>query len=321
MWFHPATCHHQHDSTPPYSSPYKGEETCRTAFQKALKHLKKEGKKHMKSFTAIILLLFSFGCIHSGESKMGDHGTGEGKGLSSESHQEHERTHWGYRGVEDPGHWAMVNPSYMTCETGRQQSPINLTMPRHGHDQEDLQFHYQPTPLTIRNNGHTIQVNYQKGSFLLLSGRTYKLRQFHFHDPSEHHIDGKTYPMEMHLVHQNDNDHILVVGILLKIGKENVEFSHVGNWIQQHTGHRLPSTNQEVPTDILFNIMDVLPNDRHHFSYHGSLTTPPCSEGVQWIVLKTPIEISQVQADRFVTTMGPNARPVQPLHQRELLEQ
>ena len=127
--------------------------------------------------------------------------------------------------------------------------------------------------------------------------------------------------MEMHLVHQNDNDHILVVGILLKIGKENVEFSHVGNWIQQHTGHRLPSTNQEVPTDILFNIMDVLPNDRHHFSYHGSLTTPPCSEGVQWIVLKTPIEISQVQADRFVTTMGPNARPVQPLHQRELLEQ
>jgi carbonic anhydrase len=127
--------------------------------------------------------------------------------------------------------------------------------------------------------------------------------------------------MEMHLVHQDNNGPILVVGILLEIGKENVVFSRVRDLMQQHTGHRLPSKNQEVTTDILFNIMDVLPNNRHHFSYHGSLTTPPCSEGAQWIVLKTPIEISQIQADRFVTTMGPNARPVQPLHQRELLEQ
>ena len=274
----------------------------------------------MKSFTSIIIFLLSFGCMHSVMAKVGEQGTQEGKGLSSENYQERDRTHWGYRGVEGPEHWALVKPSYMTCETGRQQSPINILMPRHGHDQEDLQFHYQPTPLTIRNNGHTIQVNYREGSFLRLNGQTYKLRQFHFHDPSEHHIDGKVFPMEMHLVHQNDHGHIVVVGILLILGEENLVFSEVEKWMQQHTGHQLPAKGEEVVTNLTFNLMDLLPHNTHHFSYHGSLTTPPCSEGVQWIVLKTPIEISQIQADRSMTTIGPNARPLQPLHQRELLE-
>ena len=96
--------------------------------------------------------------------------------------------------------------------------------------------------------------------------------------------------------------------------------SRVGDWMQQHTGHRLPKEVGEVNTDLTFNVMEVLPNDTHHFSYHGSLTTPPCSEGVQWIILKTPIEVSKVQVERFVTTIGPNARPVQPLQHREILE-
>ena len=275
----------------------------------------------MKIYTPIIIFLLSFGCANSGMMKSGDHTAEEQKGGSSPNIQDEKSTHWGYRGVEGPEHWAMIKPSYMTCETGRQQSPINIVMPRQGHDQEDLQFYYQATPLTIRNNGHTIQVNYQEGSYLRLNGKNYKLRQFHFHDPSEHHIDGKVYPMEMHLVHQDDTGHLLVVGILLTFGKQNVVFARVGDWMQSHTGHRLPSTNQEESTNLLFNLMDVLPNDTHHFSYHGSLTTPPCSEGVQWIVLKTPIEISQVQADLFITAIGENARPLQPLHQRELLEQ
>ena len=276
----------------------------------------------MKSFASIIIfLLFSFVFIHIGLSKAGEPRTEKQKGLSSENNQELEHTHWGYRGVEGPEHWAMVNPSYMTCETGRQQSPINIVMPRHGHEQEDLQFHYQPTPLTIRNNGHTIQVNYGTGSSLRLNGKTYQLRQFHFHDPSEHHIDGKGYPMEMHLVHQDEGGHVLVVGVLVTFGRENPVFARVGDWMQKHTGQRFPSKGQEVTTDLTFNLMDVLPHETHHFSYYGSLTTPPCSEGVQWIVLKTHIEISQIQAARFMTTIGPNARPLQPLNQRELLEQ
>ena len=250
----------------------------------------------MKSFISIIILLLSFGCMHSGMAMVGDHDTQERTGLSSENTQERDHTHWGYRGVEGPKHWAMINPSYMTCETGRQQSPINIVMPRHGERQEDLTFHYQPTPLTIRNNGHTIQVNYQEGSFLRQNGRTYTLRQFHFHDPSEHHIDGKVYPMEMHLVHQNDNGHIVVVGVLMTLGEKNLVFSEVGKGVQQHTGHRLPVRGEEVVTNLTINLMNLLPKNTHHFSYHGSLTTPPCSEGVQWIVLKTPIEISQIQA-------------------------
>ncbi|MCH7614624.1 MAG: carbonic anhydrase family protein [Nitrospinae bacterium] len=275
----------------------------------------------MKTFAlSIIFLLFSFGSVHSGMAASGNHDPQKRKGLSSEKDKEHEHTHWGYRGVEGPDHWAMLNPSYNVCETGRQQSPINIVMPRHGHDQEDLEFHYQPTPLSIRNNGHTIQVNYQGGSYLRLKGQSYKLRQFHFHDPSEHHIDGKVYPMEMHLVHQNERGHLLVVGVLLAFGKENRVFSRVGTWMQQHTGSRLPSTGQEVSTDLTFNLMDILPQDTHHFSYHGSLTTPPCSEGVQWIVLKSPIQISKVQADRFITTVGPNARPVQSLEHRDVQE-
>ena len=91
--------------------------------------------------------------------------------------------------------------------------------------------------------------------------------------------------------------------------------------MQQHRGHRFPEEGEEVSTDLTFNLMDVLPNDTHHFSYHGSLTTPPCSEGVEWIILKTPIEISKIQGDRIVTTIGPNARPVQPLQHRDILEQ
>jgi len=250
----------------------------------------------------------------------GDHDTQEQKDLSSEKNQEHEHTPWGYRGVEGPEHWAMLNPSFQVCETGRQQSPINLVMPQLGHDQENLQFHYQPTPLTLWNNGHAIQVDYQSVGYLRLNGRSYKLRQFHFHEPSEHHIDGKIYPMEMHLVHQDEGGHVLVVGVLLALGRENPVFDHVGDWMEQHTGRRLPSEGQKVTTELTVNLMDVLPHDTQHFSYHGSLTTPPCSEGVQWVVLKTPIVISKVQADRFLTTVGPNARPVQPLERRDILE-
>lgn len=119
---------------------------------------------------------------------------GAGESRSPQTTSKGDPGHWGYEGIEGPGHWAMVDPSYMTCETVRQQSPIHLVIPRHGENQEELTFHYQPTSLTVRNNGHTIQVNNQGGSSLRLNGKPYKLRQFHFHDPREHHIDAKRYP-------------------------------------------------------------------------------------------------------------------------------
>ena len=264
-----------------------------------------------RTFLLLVLPLFGIGCSAS------QHVVGS---ENSHSDRQSDTSHWGYEGVEGPSHWATLNLSYMVCETGREQSPINIVMPRHGEDQDELTFHYHPTPLTVRNNGHTLQVNYQEGSFLRLNGKSYTLRQFHFHDPSEHHIDGTAYPMEMHLVHQDEGGHILVVGILMAFGGENRFLSRIGNWIKQHTGHRLPYKGEVVTTDLTINFMNILPNGTHHFSYHGSLTTPPCSAGVQWIVLKTPIEISKVQTGRFVTTIGPNARPLQPLRKQEILE-
>jgi len=269
---------------------------------------------------AVLVGTFTVWSLALGFADAHAEGPGPAEPRNAQSAPKGSADHWGYEGAEGPDHWARLDPSYMICETGRQQSPINIVMARHGEGQENLTFHYQPTPLTLRNNGHTIQVNYQEGSYLRLNGKSYKLRQFHFHDPSEHHIDGKAYPMEMHLVHQDDGGQLLVVGILLALGEENRVFPRVGDGMQQHTGHHLPSKGQEVTTDLTFNLMDVLPHDTHHFSYHGSLTTPPCSEGVQWIVLKTPIEISKVQADRFITTIGPNARPLQPLGERAIQE-
>ena len=153
-----------------------------------------------------------------------------------------------------------------------------------------------------------------------MNDRMYKLRQFHFHDPSEHPIDGKVYPMEMHLVHQDEGEHVLVVGILLEFGRENKEFSRIGDWLERYTGSRVPPTGGEVVTELSFNLTDVLPGNTHHYSYHGSLTTPPCSKGVQWIILRDPIVISEVQAGRFVSAFGPNAGPLQPLQNRNIGE-
>ncbi len=269
---------------------------------------------------AFLVGTFAFWSLPLATTDAREKNPGAGESRSAQGETKGGNNHWDYEGVEGPGHWAMLEPSYMACETGRQQSPINIEMPQHEEKQEELSFHYQPTPLRVLNNGHTIQVNYQEGSYLRLNGKSYKLRQFHFHDPSEHHIDGKTYPMEMHLVHQDDAGHTLVVGLLLAFGKENQVFARAGDFLEEHTGHRLSSKVGEVSIDAPINVMDLLPSNTHHFSYHGSLTTPPCSEGVQWIILKTPIEVSKVQAERFITTIGPNARPIQPLGEREILE-
>ena len=282
-------------------------------------------REHRRSINkigmAILLGTFPLWAPPLGMTGTGENNPSAGESRSAQGESNGATNHWGYEGVEGPSHWAMVEPSYMTCEAGRQQSPINIEMPQHGENQEELTFHYQPTPLRVRNNGHTIQVNYQEGSSRRLNGKSYKLRQFHFHDPSEHHIDGKTYPMEMHLVHQDDAGHTLVVGLLMAFGKENQVFSRAGDLLEQQTGHRLPPEVGEISVNVPFNLMDLLPSNTHHFSYHGSLTTPPCSEGVQWIILKTPIEISKIQAERFTTIIGPNARPLQPLGGREILEE
>ena len=221
--------------------------------------------------------------------------------------------HWDYLGVEGPAHWGLLTPEYMTCETGRQQSPINITMAQHNDHPEELTFQYQTSELHQLNKGHTIQVSHASGCRVDLNHQPYKLRQFHFHEPSEHHIDGKAYPMEMHLVHQDTRGHTLVIAVMMAVGRDEPVFDKLWKWLPDQVGRDVP-----VPVDI--RLGDLLPTDTHHFSYSGSLTTPPCTEGVRWIVLENPMSIAQADIDQFVRIIGHNARPIQPAHRRSIEE-
>jgi carbonic anhydrase len=235
---------------------------------------------------------------------------GIGTGWAAE---EHAPSHWGYEGEESAAHWGMRSSAYMACEAGSHQSPINISMPRHAQEQERLVFHYQSTGVRALDNGHTIQVNVPSGNDLFLNGRTYHLNQFHFHDPSEHRIDGRTYPMEIHLVHRDPKGHVVVIGVLVETGSPSESLEDLWGM--------LPTRADEQSSEHAFNPRTLLPSSSHHFSYHGSLTTPPCTEGVQWIVLRDPISMSAQQIAQFVSIIGKNARPVQPLHGRRVQEE
>jgi carbonic anhydrase len=219
-------------------------------------------------------------------------------------------SHWSYEGQDGTVHWNMLSPAYMACETGSHQSPINITMPRHATMQEQLAFRYQSASVHTLDNGHTIQVNVPSGNELRLNGRAYRLKQFHFHEPSEHHVDGRTYPMELHLVHQDVNRHVIVIAVLVETGLPNQPLAKL--WTM------LPRKEGQQGAEHAFNPRDLLPSSTHYFSYHGSLTTPPCTEGVQWIILRDTITMSAEQIAQFVSVIGHNARPIQSLHSRKV---
>ena len=219
--------------------------------------------------------------------------------------------HWGYRGIEGPTHWAMLSKEYTACEKGHRQSPINLSRPSHP-SAGSLNIHYNPSLVHQTNNGHSLQINYQAGSSVELNGRIYKLRQFHFHEPSEHHLDGKGYAMEMHLVHQDTTGHILVMGVFMEVGATHPVLSKLEQWAPEQAG--------KTSKALELNVQALLPENLTHLSYHGSLTTPPCTEGVQWLVFEEPIHLSQEQADHFLAIVGMNTRPIQPGEHRLIEE-
>lgn len=222
-----------------------------------------------------------------------------------------ETAHWSY---EDPDHWAALEPA---CG-GMAQSPIDVTAPL-GSDLQDIVFSYQQSAVKILNNGHTIQVTYDDGSQIDLAGTVYPLNQFHFHAPSEHQVNGTPADAELHLVHQIVVDGTVVsravVGVLINAGAHNPAFDSV--WAN------LPATVSEEAQTIdgaFVNADDLLPDIRTYYTYHGSLTTPPCDENVTWLLLTTPIEMSQEQLDAFTAIIEDNNRPVQDLNDRELLQ-
>jgi carbonic anhydrase len=217
--------------------------------------------------------------------------------------------HWNYEETKN-NEWAEYFPD---C-SGHQQSPINIQNDVVDHDLGDLTEGYKETPINVINNGHTVQFNYDRGNILKAFGKEYELVQFHFHTHSEHQINGKYFPMEVHLVHKNkENGQILVIGILFKEGKENPLLKDLVKYLPKYAD--VTSTSPAA-----FNIKNLFPAEQHFYTYSGSLTTPPCSEHVTWIVLKTPIEASKNQMKDFEQILHHNYRPIQATNERVIKE-
>lgn len=222
--------------------------------------------------------------------------------------------HWDYAGPHGPSHWGELDKDTATCAHGKHQSPINITRAVAKSDLSDLKFDYAAAPLKIINNGLTVQVNDPEGGTLTVGGHSYKLAQFHFHTPSEERISGKPYDMVAHLVHKDDAGKLAVVAVLIKRGKENAALKPVFDNMPKSAG------SEHTVEGARINVAELLPAKRGYYNFEGSLTTPPCSEGVAWYVLNTPVEASAAQLKQLRALYPHNARPVQPLNDRQVAE-
>ncbi|MCB1721442.1 MAG: carbonic anhydrase family protein [Rhodospirillales bacterium] len=219
------------------------------------------------------------------------------------------QAHWGYSGAGAAPYWGTLDGSYGLCASGQEQSPVNIAKFLQ-EDVPDIMPSYKPSSLEVVNNGHTIQVNYDAGSGFEADGVNYNLLQLHFHTPSEHYLDGAPYPMEMHLVHKAEDGTLGVIGVMMKIGEHNPVIEGVWQNAPIEAGGSKHIDSVEI------NAADLMPASLEYYKYDGSLTTPPCSEGVHWHVLKEPIELSEMQLKAFQALFPVNARPVQPLNDR-----
>jgi carbonic anhydrase len=214
--------------------------------------------------------------------------------------------HWGYEGDNGPEHWG---DNFPVCGTGKKQSPLNITGPFEK-SKDVLSVDYKEGPLKMFNNGHTIQVNVEPGSTLTINKETFDLLQFHFHRPSEEQVDGKNSAMVAHFVHKSKDGKLAVIGVLLNEGKDNAAIKTLWANLPPKEGV------EYLPEKVSFNPGSMLPKDLGFYNYEGSLTTPPCTEGVQFYILKKPMDISKDQVGKFPFKL--NARPVQNLNGRKI---
>ena len=237
------------------------------------------------------------------DAKKDAHGKDSKGGKPEEKHA----AHWDYEGEMGPEHWGKEFP---TCGKGKSQSPLNIKGPF-----EKVRFtvvpDYKLGPLKILNNGHTIQVNVTPGSKIRIDGKAFDLLQFHFHRPSEEHINGKPSSMVIHFVHKNESGELAVLGVLLQEGNENPGIKTLWSYAPLKEGPEV------APENVAFNPTNLLPREMEFFHYDGSLTTPPCTEKVKYYILKSQVNISKEQVTQFPFKM--NARPIQPLNDRKIL--
>ena len=223
--------------------------------------------------------------------------------------------HWSYEGETGPEHWGELSSDFLMCSEGWNQSPIDLVGEVHA-DLPELQFEYYSSKLNEINNGHSIQQNMEPGSFLRIPERNLvaELKQFHFHSPSEHTIEGKSFAMEIHFVHADKDGKLTVVGILVDEGEEHPVLNQLWAFMPENPG-------ETVQEPIGIEETDLLPPTRKYYTYSGSLTTPPCTEGVKWLVLKTHVQASAEQITTFKSKVGQATnRPVQPINARLILD-
>lgn len=242
------------------------------------------------------------------------------------------KTQWGYRGHTGPEFWGRLSPHFLLCGEGTSQSPINISK-NDIQTANTLSLHYEPAPLvimddgnteltigttqTIFNDGHTIQINFSgkqqrhANDFINFRGDTYQLVQFHFHSPSENQLNGDSAPLEMHFVHQGKKGKVLVIGVLIKGGGANPDLQDIIDHLPVADGKAHAIPGQTVSPSHLF------PLDNDYYSFQGSLTTPPCTEGLQWVVMASTITASPAQIATIRKALGgTNARAVQPLNNR-----
>jgi carbonic anhydrase len=228
--------------------------------------------------------------------------------------QDHEVEHaWDYSESHGPSHWGDLKPEFAACGEGHRQSPIDIRSPQRV-DLPAIGFDYKPSPLRIVNNGHTIMINYAPGSFIRVGGKQYELKQFHFHRPSEEKINGHAFEMVVQLVHADSDGNLAVVAVLLKKGSDNLLIHELWNDLPKE------KEKEKVMEDVHIDVTQLLPVSRGYYTLPGSLTTPPCSENVNWFVLKQPVTISGDEIERFSHLSRNDTRPTQPLDGRVVLE-
>lgn len=220
--------------------------------------------------------------------------------------------HWSYEGPGGPQDWGTLSGDFKACAVGAQQSPVDLSAPVDA-TRSPLKFSWPKQAFSVVNNGHTIQANVsEKGGSLTLDGRPFELKQFHFHAPSEHALNGDRTAMEAHFVHAHPDGGLAVVGVFLKAGRRNADFAALMA--------AAPKAQGAANAPVTLTLAGLLPRDRARYRYEGSLTTPPCSEVVDWNVFVAPVEVAQADIDAFRALFPMNARPLQAVNRRFLLK-
>jgi carbonic anhydrase len=220
--------------------------------------------------------------------------------------------HWSYEGESGPESWGALQADFKVCQLGLEQTPIDLASGIKG-DVGAVEYDYKPLPLRILNNGHTIQVNADPGCASIIGGIRYELLQFHLHHPSEHLLAGKNFDLECHFVHKAGSGGLAVSGVFIRPGSANAALTALFDSLPAKEG-------PEVRLGATVDVGAVIPKNGGYFRYMGSLTTPPCSEGLTWTVHKEPIEASVEQIQKFAALFPKNARPVQKRNRRFLID-